>query len=328
MTSCVRRDGSGGPGCASIRQVRRSRRSFWKWMRSWLRIARHFGVLPQSWHYRKVRSRSSASGQRRVEPMLMASVRPVEKRRQQLEECKLAEAKACIELKEASAAVLEVECQVHRVQNSLDRHGTTKLPKPVANHSKHDLHHLEQKEQERLEWELGWEAHRKLQRFLLGLKVEHHTLKSEELQAKHAVEEARLLYFNEIQLALADERELRERNERLELSVHLAQCRIDELERAPNARATRRSGADFSKRPRQHGAQTMPPAPPAPCMTCVDRCRRHRRRRRQRPLPPPKGSAAFANSQRNAAVLHASQRGPLGRRKSKHRALCAPRAVF
>jgi hypothetical protein len=260
--------------------------------------------------------------------MLMASVRPVEKRRQQLEECKLAEAKACIELKEASAAVLEVECQVHRVQNSLDRHGTTKLPKPVANHSKHDLHHLEQKEQERLEWELGWEAHRKLQRFLLGLKVEHHTLKSEELQAKHAVEEARLLYFNEIQLALADERELRERNERLELSVHLAQCRIDKLERDEReSNAPIRSrlleeaeaawGPDHASRPPRAVYDMRGPMPPSPP-----------------PSPPktPPSSKRFSNickqpeECRCVACLTAWATG--GRRKSKHRALCAPRAMF
>ena len=154
---------------------------------------------------------------------------PVQERRRRLEECKREEAEAEAALEEASTAVLEVECQVRRVQKSLVRQDTPKLPKPVARQCA-DLHHLEQKEQKRPEWELEWKAHRKLQRFLLDMQVELHTLKTEELQAKHAVEEARLLYFQEIQLALADERDLRERNERLELSVHLMQCRIDELE--------------------------------------------------------------------------------------------------
>ena len=151
----------------------------------------------------------------------------LQERRRRLEECKREEVEEEAALEVAKAAALEVECAVSRLQKSMKRHGIPKRPTPARRVDQD----LEQKEQERLKWELEWEATRKGWRLLDTLRLELHTVQGEELQAKHALEEARLLYFKEIQLALADERELRERNEWLELSVHLTRCRIDELER-------------------------------------------------------------------------------------------------
>jgi hypothetical protein len=82
---------------------------------------------------------------------------PVQERRRRLEECKREEAEAEAALEGASAAVLEVACQARRVQKSSVRQDAPKLPKPVARQYA-DLHHREQMEQERLEWELEWEA--------------------------------------------------------------------------------------------------------------------------------------------------------------------------
>ena len=169
---------------------------------------------------------------------------------------------------EAQKRTLEAGCELRRFQTSMERMGPPKPPAPCRRADQDPI----AKEEERELWERKWTTYKKMEDIRWELKVILHECEGDELNAKQALEMARLEYLATISHVSAGTAELERRTEQAELNVHLMQARIGQLElaeREQNAPIRKRVldaavdawGPDHASRP-PHAPWWQAPHPP------------------------------------------------------------------